>query len=74
MIGGVELLPNDIIPLINKSRVNSFAEVESNKKSIAERGWFPYNRNILMHKQLCDTMNTKDIKTLKKGYWCHQFL
>ena len=43
MIGYMELLPNDIIPLINKAWVNSFSKVESNIKSIAERDWFPYN-------------------------------
>ena len=63
MIGDMELLSTDIIPLTNKYWVNSFAEVESNKKSIAEHGWFPYNQNLLMHKQLRDTMNMKDIKT-----------
>ena len=63
MIGDMELLPTDIIPLINKYWVHSFAEVESNKKSIAERGWFPYNQNLLMHKQLRDTMTMKDIET-----------
>ena len=43
MIGDMELLPTDIITLINKAWVNSFSEVESNRKSIVERGWFPYN-------------------------------
>ena len=59
----MELLSTDIIPLTNKYWVNSFDEVESNKKSIAERGWFPYNQNLLMHKQLRDTMTMKDIET-----------
>ena len=56
MIGEMELLPTDIIPLINKAWANSFAEVEPNKKVIAERGWFPYNQNLLMHNQLRDTI------------------
>ena len=34
MIGDMRLLPTDIIRLINKAWVNSFAEVESNKKAI----------------------------------------
>ena len=62
----MELLPTDIVLLINKDWVNSFAEVESNKKSIAEYGWFPYNQNLLMHKQLRATMTTKDIENEKK--------
>ena len=62
----MELLPTDIIPLINRAWVNSFAEVESNKKAIAKRGCFPYNQNLLMHKQFCNTMTMKDIETDKK--------
>ena len=62
----MELLPTDIIPPINKDCVNSFADVESNRTVIAERGWFPYNRNHLMHKQLCNTMTMKYIETEKK--------
>ena len=67
MIGDIELLTTDIIPLINKAWGKSFSELESNKKSIAECGWFPYNQNILMHKQICDTMTMKEIETDKKG-------
>ena len=48
IIGDMELLPTDIIQLINKAWVNSFGEVETNKKAIAERGFFPYNKNLLM--------------------------
>ena len=33
MIGDMELLPTDIIILINKAWVNSLSEVEPNKKS-----------------------------------------
>ena len=61
MIGEMELLTTDIIPIINKGWVNSFAEVEPNKKAIAELGCFPYNRNLLIHKQLRDTITIKYI-------------
>ena len=74
MIGDMELLPTDIIPLINTAWVNSFSEVESNKKAIAERGCFLYNRNLLMQEQLRATITMKDIETEKKGDWCHQLL
>ena len=43
MIGDMELIPTDIIPLINKAWLNSFSDVESNRKSIVERVWFQYN-------------------------------
>ena len=72
MIGDTELLPTDIDPPINRAWVNSFPEVEPNKKSITEHGWFPYNQNLLMHKQLHDTITMKDIETEKKGDWRHQ--
>ena len=62
----MELFPTYIITIINKAWVNSFAEVESIKKPIAERGWFPYNWDILVQKQLRDTMTMKDIETEEK--------
>ena len=40
---------------------------EATKKSIARRGWFPYNQNLPMHNHLRATMKTKDIETEKKG-------
>jgi hypothetical protein len=39
----------DIIPLLNKSWVKSFGNVESAKKAIAHRGWNPLNWNLLDH-------------------------
>ena len=65
MIGEMELRPTDIISIIHQAGVKSFSEVESNKKSISECGWFPYIQNILLHKQFCDTMTMKDIETGK---------
>jgi hypothetical protein len=41
--------PTDIIPLLNKSWVKSFGNVESAKKAIAHRGWNPLNWNLLDH-------------------------
>ena len=72
MIGDIELIPTDIIKIINKAWVKSFAEVEPNKKSSSECRWFPYNWNIIMHKQLHYTMIMKDIKTEKNVHWCNQ--
>ena len=63
----MELIPTDIIILINEDWVNSFTEVQSNKKAIAERVWLPYNQNLIIHKQLCDTTNIKYIEADKKG-------
>ena len=68
MTDDVWILPTYIIPLINKTWINLFAEVESNKKVIVEHGWFPYNQNLLMQKQLCDTMTMKSIEIEKKRW------
>ena len=37
----------EIIQIINKAWAQSFARVNSNKKAIAERGWYPYNRQLM---------------------------
>ena len=38
----------------------SFARIDGNKKAILERGWYPYNRNLLLHPELVDTMTKKE--------------
>jgi hypothetical protein len=58
----VELVSTDIIPLVNYAWSRSFAVVESNKKAIWERGWFPLNRNLLLHPSLRETMTEGDIQ------------
>lgn len=42
-----KLEATDIIPLVNKAWAKSFVRVESNKKAIANRGWYPPTKNIL---------------------------
>ena len=42
----------DIIPLINTAWEKSFARVPSNKKAIADRGWFPPTKNVLTDPKL----------------------
>ena len=51
----------DIIPLINKAWNDSFARVEKNKQAIAERGWYPLNRNILLNDELRSTMTPAEV-------------
>ena len=55
----------DIIPLINKSWSTSFSRIEKNQKAIADRGWFPLNRNLLMIPEIRATMtaNERQIET-----------
>ena len=55
----------DIIPLINKSWSSSFSRIDKNQKAIADRGWFPLNRNLLMMPEIRATMtaNERQIET-----------
>ena len=39
----------DIIPLINECWHAAYGDVCSNRRAIAERGWYPYNCNLLLH-------------------------
>ena len=52
--------PTDIIPMINYAWDRSFANIAGNKKAILERGWFPFNRNLLLDSNLRSTMNAQD--------------
>ena len=56
----MELVPTDIIPLLNYTWKYSSAQVETNKKAIYERGWHPYNRNLLLYPELTTTMTKRD--------------
>ena len=65
------LVATDIIPLVNKAWSDSFSRIEKNKKAIAERGWGPCNRNLLLYKEIQNTMTKEDIvvfDAMKKNY------
>jgi hypothetical protein len=53
----------DVMPLINKSWDKSFGCIPTNQKAIADRGWFPPNRNLLLHpdivEQIIDDTGTR---------------
>lgn len=44
----------DIIPLLNFSWPSSFGRIRTNKKAIAERGWYPPNRILLLSKEIME--------------------
>ena len=46
MLNKLTIEPHNIIMILNYAWERSFARVISNKKSIAEREWFPYNHNL----------------------------
>ena len=54
--------PYEIIPIINKAWDDSFARVVTNRKAIADRGWWPYNRNLLLHPKIRATMTVKELE------------
>ena len=43
-----KLVATDLIPLINRAWKRSFARKEKNQVAIADRGWNPYNRILLL--------------------------
>ena len=59
-IDPASLCSTDIIPLVNIAWELSFARVNLNKKAIAERGWGPLNRNLLLYKEIQDTMTKSE--------------
>jgi hypothetical protein len=61
----VELVSTDIIPLVNYAWERSFMKVESNKRAICDRGWYPLNRNLLLEPILRETMTLKDLEEEK---------
>ena len=56
----IELLPTDIIPMINKAWEVSFADEVGNVEAIYSRGWFPLTRKLLLHPSLRLTMTEED--------------
>lgn len=66
MISDLGILPTDIMILVNQAWKWSFARVVSaNKKAVADRGWFPYNRILLDHPDLRATMTAEECEEEK---------
>ena len=56
----LEIMPYDIIPIINTAWSSSFAQTTGCSKAISYRGWNPLNRNLLLHETLRDSMTEED--------------
>jgi hypothetical protein len=67
---GLELMPTDIIPLVNYGWSGSFANVPNNIKAISERGWSPLNKILLLHPEIRKTMTEKDMNQEQEGGLC----
>ena len=57
----VELLPHEIILLVQKAWDASFVRIEKNRNAIANRGWNPLNRNLLTMPDIRGTMTEDDL-------------
>ena len=51
----IEIERYDVIPIVNYAWERSFKREETNKRAIAERGWNPLNRALLLHKEVMKT-------------------
>ena len=56
-----KLVATDLLPLINRAWSKSFARKEKNKVAIAERGWNPYNRVLLLDPSIRATMTEHEL-------------
>ena len=68
------LINTDIVPLVNKAWNASFVRIDKNRNAIAERGWGPCNRNLLLYKEILNTMTKEDTVIFEsmKGNYCQQ--
>ena len=62
------ILPTDIMMMINHAWPLSFGNVRTNKKAIEERGWFPFNRNLLLDEEIRQTI-TIDETSKKESFY-----
>ena len=53
----LHLIRTDILPLVTKCWPMAFGNVKNNQKAIVERGWNPYNRELLLNPVIRATMN-----------------
>ena len=52
--------PYEIIPIINSAWPTSFGRVKTNQNAISERGWYPWNRNLLLHNKIRAAMTNEE--------------
>ena len=45
----IHLTRTDIVPLVNVTWHQAFGDIEGNCKAMTERGWGPFNKNLLLH-------------------------
>ena len=58
------------MPLVNEAWSKSFARVNTNKKAMAEQGWFPYNQKLLQHPDITITKHLASVTDSQETYLC----
>jgi hypothetical protein len=61
---GLEILPTDIIPMVNYAWAGRFDNTMINIKAILEGGWHPLNRMLLLHPKV---RKNNDNKRCRRG-------
>lgn len=64
----MHLVKTDIVPLVRECFMTAFGNVESNRRVISDRGWAPYNRNLLLHPVIRATITEGMIEDEKKNF------
>lgn len=62
----IAIASEDIVVLVSAAWPTSFGRIRTNKKAIAERGWYPPNRNLLLHKDI--VIETEAEERVSKNY------
>ena len=57
-----QLKTYDIIPLVNTAWLKSFYREDKNKNAIADRGWGPLNRSLLLNNEIRATMTEEELQ------------
>jgi hypothetical protein len=71
----MQLVRTDIIPLVCRSFKPSFANRLTNKKALSERGWNPYNRNLLLDPTIRATITKEQLeREIESGLFPNQTL
>ena len=56
------IYPYEIMLIVNFAWSKSFANKDGNLNAICERGWYPYNRNILTYSCIRSSMTHKEVE------------
>ena len=56
----LELVPTDIMPMINYGWSNSFGDLQENCEALASTGWNPLTKVLLLHPALHRMMSDHD--------------